>query len=103
VLETEAFGDPAFDTVIVGSITEMEIPPSDASVIVFVREAAKASRRTASICSGAFVRAEADLLNGRRDCLFDQLQESGTDLKSDADSGDRGRRQADESWLRGRI
>jgi transcriptional regulator GlxA family with amidase domain len=66
IVETEAFGDPSFDTIIVGAITAFEIVPSTASLIAFVQKAAKASRRTASFCNGAFVLAEAGLLKGRR-------------------------------------
>lgn len=65
-VDTEAFGDPAFDTVIIGSLTEFVVAPAGAAFVAFVREAAKASRRTASICSGAYVLAEAGLLQGRR-------------------------------------
>jgi transcriptional regulator GlxA family with amidase domain len=64
-VETEAFDDPAFDTIIVGAITAFEMAPSSASLIAFVQKAARASRRTASFCNGAFVLAEAGLLDGR--------------------------------------
>jgi transcriptional regulator GlxA family with amidase domain len=67
IVQTEAFGDPAFDTIIMGAITSFVMPaPSTAHMIGFVQAASKASRRTASFCNGAYVLAEAGLLNGRR-------------------------------------
>lgn len=66
MVETEAFGDPAFDTIIIGALTEFKVPPSSPGLIAFARAAAKMSRRTASICSGAFVLAEAGLLKNKR-------------------------------------
>jgi transcriptional regulator GlxA family with amidase domain len=61
---TEPFDDRNFDTLLVGgSAVAGSLTPG---VITFLRQAPERCRRVAATCTGAFVLAEAGLLDGRR-------------------------------------
>jgi transcriptional regulator GlxA family with amidase domain len=61
---TEPFNDVNFDTLIVGGSTVVGSLTPD--VIKYLRQALGRSRRIAATCTGAFILAEAGLLDGRR-------------------------------------
>jgi transcriptional regulator GlxA family with amidase domain len=63
-VETRQLSDPAFDTLIVTG--ELAVATPSERLVRFVTEAARDSRRIASICTGAFILAAAGVLNGRR-------------------------------------
>lgn len=64
VVDTQAIGWGSYDTLLIAGATT--IPESSPALIDKLREAAGATRRIASICTGAFILAETGLMNGKR-------------------------------------
>lgn len=87
VIQSEAIGWGAYDTLLVAGA--IGLPPALPALEAKLKEAARVTRRIASICTGAFILANAGLLEGRRATTHwhygRQLQERHPGIQVDED------------------
>ena len=65
-MAAEALGDEAYDTIVISGGDGTRSLPELAKIVAWLKRAAPAARRVTSVCSGAYLLAEAGLLDGKR-------------------------------------